>query len=146
MIILRKLFSNISIQWKYASPVDIENIEEVEDVLDIEIPDQLIEIILVGNNGSPSKNRFVVGNNETIFKTLLSYNEKDKENVYKAFKVVPKGLIPFGNTPTGDFICLENINNGINPRREDKVVLWDHETGEIIPVTSSLTEFLRKLH
>ena len=73
----------MDIQWKYSSPVEVNTIIAVAHSLNITLPELLVKMIKEGNNGSPSKRKFFYGNNnnEDIFKTLLSYNPNDVENV-----------------------------------------------------------------
>ncbi|MDE6084657.1 MAG: SMI1/KNR4 family protein [Muribaculaceae bacterium] len=130
----------MSIQWKYSSPVEESEILAVAKKHNISLPNYLIQMIMVGNNGSPSPKKFFYegGKNEDVFKTLLSYNPHDVENVYSALdelKEMPS-LYPFGNDPAGNFICL----NGT------KVVLWKHEINQAVPVSDSVQLFFEGLH
>lgn len=130
----------MKIDWKYASPIEENVINNVAKSHNITLPAMLVEIIMKGNNGSPSKNKFYYdhGNNEDIFKTLLSYNHIDIENVYSALDELKDhpSLYPFGNDPAGNFICLKGKS----------VVLWRHETNEIIPISESIESFFNDLH
>lgn len=129
----------MKIEWKFASPISIEKVDEVAKMENTILPSFLKKVISEGNNGTPSKNAFSFGNNEEDFKTLLSYNPNDKENVYKAIKILKEAgqhLYPFANDPAGDLICLEGT----------KVVLWDHETNTIIPLSNNVEDFFNSLH
>lgn len=129
----------MDIIWKFASPVDESKIDEVSKNENVVLPELLKKIIMEGNNGTPNRNAFSFGNNEDDFKTLLSYNPSDKENVYKAIKILKEAnqkLYPFGNDPAGDFICLDG----------HKVVLWDHETNKVIPLAPNVEDFFNGLH
>ena len=130
----------MDIQWKYSSPVEVNTIIAVAHSHNVTLPDLLIKIIKEGNNGSPSKRHFFYDNNknEDIFKTLLSYNPDDVENVYSALAALHgnPSLYPFGNDPAGNFICLDG----------SKVVLWEHETHRVIPISDSIKSFFDELH
>lgn len=130
----------MDIIWKYATPVQGNLVLKVAKDHAIELPEFLVKIIEKGNNGSPSKKLFYYDNNknEDVFKTLLSYNRNDIENVYSALNTLKDypALYPFGNDPAGNLICLEN----------GKVVLWKHETLSIWPVSNTVEEFFHNLH
>ena len=90
----------MEITWKYATPISDELISEVESKYDIQLPEDLKSILKEGNNGVPSKRFFdtnVAEGHE--WKTLLSYDKSDIENVYSAISIlkdVDVNLFPFG--------------------------------------------------
>ena len=130
----------MEITWKYATPISDELISEVESKYDIQLPEDLKSILKEGNNGVPSKRFFdtnVAEGHE--WKTLLSYDKSDIENVYSAISIlkdVDVNLFPFGNDPAGNMICLKG----------GKVVFWNHETDALEFVADSISEFLAKLY
>lgn len=130
----------MNIVWKYSSPIEENVIIKVARSHNIILPALLVKTIMKGNNGSPSKNKFYYdgGHNEDIFKTLLSYNPNDVENVYSALLALKNfpNLYPFGNDPAGNLICLKGKG----------VVLWKHETDVVIAVSPSLETFFNDLH
>lgn len=141
-----KRFSSVpGLTWKHTSPVTRKQVEKVMG-RDCFFED-LVDLILEGNGGEPSKKRFKVGNRgEAVFKTLLSYNKSDKENVFDAIDFIdeysPIDLpenYPFGNTPNGDLIYLDTVHCG-------EVYYYDHETGRTTMVARSLKEFLNGLY
>ncbi len=130
----------MNINWKYVTPVSKEQIAEVEKTFNIIVPDELKAVIMVGNNGVPSKRFFDTDfSKEHELKTLLSYDKRDIENIFSAFAVIRKeneNLIPIANDPAGNLICLDNGN----------VVFWKHETNEMETIASSITDFFDKLY
>jgi len=131
----------MNITWKYASPVSEEQINKVERTYGIKVPTYLKNVIKDGNNGYPSKNKFDAKNShDHLFKTLLSYNEQEMENVFTAFAALKEAnatkMIPFGNDPAGNLICM----------KDNKVILWNHETGNMEDVCDSVVEFFDHLH
>ena len=130
----------MNIYWKYVTPVSKEQIAEVEKTFNVIIPDELKAVIMVGNNGVPSKRFFDTDfSQEHELKTLLSYDKRDAENIFSAFAVIRKeneNLIPIANDPAGNLICLDGSN----------VVFWKHETNEMETIASSLTDFFDKLY
>lgn len=130
----------MEITWKYATPISDKLISEVENKYDIQLPEDLKSILKEGNNGVPSKGFFdtnVVEGHE--WKTLLSYDKSDIENVYSAIAIlkdVDIDLFPFGNDPAGNMICL----------KRGKVVFWNHETDALEYIADSVSGFLTKLY
>lgn len=64
----------------------------------------------------------------------MSFNEEDKENVYKAIKRVSEDndkLVPIAKDPGGNYFCLFY----------GKVVFWSHEDGETIEAADSFESF-----
>lgn len=130
----------MNIQWKYSSPVEESTIIAVAHSHNVTLPNLLVKMIMEGNNGTPSKRKFFYDNdnNEDIFKTMLSYNPNDIENVYSALAELHgnPSLYPFGNDPGGNLICV----------KDSKVVLWKHENNIISPVSDSIDSFFEELH
>ena len=130
----------MNMTWKYVSPIDASEIASIEEKLGISLPDDLKNIVSQFNNGSPSKCRFDGAlNKEHVFKTLLSFNDGDAENIFVAMRVVgfdTTRLFPFASDPAGNFICLS----------DSKVVLWNHESESVEDVADSVTEFINKLY
>lgn len=64
----------------------------------------------------------------------MSFDEEDKENVYKAIKRVSEDndkLVPIAKDPGGNYFCLF----------DGKVVFWSHEDGETIEAADSFESF-----
>jgi DNA-binding beta-propeller fold protein YncE len=129
------------ITWKYIKPLDSETlINDFERENGIIFPSDLKNCFVKNNGGRPSKNVFDTDcSKEKVFKTLLSFNKSDPENIYMVFSVFDKErnrLIPFASDPSGDLLCLQN----------DNIVLYLHETGSIEKVADSFSELLSKLY
>ena len=93
-------------------------------------------ISVIGNEAVHSTIEF--GANGTA--EVMIHNNKDIENVYTAIKILKeegKCLIPFANTPSGDFVCID-INNF--------VVLWKHETSSIEIISPTFSLFIDSLY
>lgn len=127
-------------KWKYVKPLkDNLIIEYLEKTYSIEIPKLLKDIILENNGGRPVKNMFMTKENkEKIIKTLLSYNQSDRENIYIYIDFFNKGYIPFANTDFGDVICVNNKN--------ENVELYLHEIDKFEYVCENIEEFIDKLY
>lgn len=127
-------------KWKYVKPLkDNFIIEYLEKTYSIEIPKFLKEIILENNGGRPVKNMFMTKENkEKVIKTLLSYNQSDRENIYIYIDFFDKGYIPFANTDFGDVICVNNKN--------ENVELYLHEIDKFEYVCENIEEFIDKLY
>jgi hypothetical protein len=98
---------------------------------------EFVEFIKHNNGGRPIKNEVELENgSEKVVNNFLSFNEEDKENVYKArCRIEDKNLIPFANDPAGNYYCLKG----------DKVVFYSHEDEAVVNVAESFGDFLEKL-
>ncbi|MGG7153456.1 SMI1/KNR4 family protein [Clostridium neonatale] len=128
--------------WKYVKPLtDCNAVEKVEKLYNIKIPADLKNCIKEYNGGRPDLEAFNTGkSNERVFKTLLSYNKQDIENIYDVISFfrnnITEDLIPFASDPSGNYICLN----------KNKVVLWVHDNGSLENVANSFSEFLNMLY
>ena len=131
----------MKLQCKYNSEISIENIQEFAKEYGCKYTDDLISFVLRYNNGTISPNKFNTELSEGYeVKTILSYNKGDIENVYTAMEIIKEDglhLIPFANTPSGDFVCMD-ISNA--------VVLWKHETSTIEGISHELSSFIDSLY
>ena len=116
----------MDITWKYVKP--LEDREAVNNFLNqhsLKLPQSLISVIEKHNGGRPSEKTIVTeANKEYVFKSLLSYNNDDLENIYSIYSDSFKKmqLYPLGSDAAGNFICFDYGN--------DKYVLLNHETNE----------------
>ena len=126
--------------WKYK--IDLEDkavFSEIEQNRGIEIPNDLKQLVSDENAATPEKYCFMVGNNERVFGSVLSFNKSDDDTVFKALDVVQdKNLFPFGIDPFGNYICL-NL-------KSEEVVFWDHETDRIESTGKKLKQFIESLY
>lgn len=110
--------------WKYIKT--LKNRSAVRDFLaenQVELPFKLVEILEEFNGGRPENKDFITSTGrEYVFKSLLSYNEKDKETIYKVYPdlFMNTSLFPIGTDPAGNFICYDH--------KSKKYVLLNHET------------------
>ena len=128
------------LSWKYVKPLlKADAVDNFEKENNISLPQDLKQCITLNNGGRPSLNVFDTGiSKDRVFKTLLSFNESDKENIFTFFPIIhsqKNGLIPFASDPGGNFLCLMGT----------KVVLYLHENGNIEQVADSFSDLLAKL-
>lgn len=127
-------------EWKYVkSLTDDKSIANIEQKYDVEIPKYLKDIIIKYNGGRPLKNIFNTKNNkEKVFKSLLSYNKEDKENIYIYDDLFYKGYLPFAITPSGDLICInfEKLS----------VELYLHESDTFEWICNDINNFIDNLY
>lgn len=132
----------MAITWKYKIDVsDTDVFEEIGKERNILFPTELKDFILKTNAATPSKYKFMVGNNERVLGAILSFNrnESDTDSVFTALSVIDdNSLIPFGIDPFGNYICYSLKNH--------MVVFWEHETDNIVSTDASLTEFVESLY
>lgn len=127
-------------EYKYIKKLeDINIINEIEQKYKVKIPKILKDTIIRYNGGRPVKNTFMTKEkSEKVIKTLLSYNQSDRENIYIYLDFFKKGYIPFANTDFGDVICLNNKNENIE--------LYLHEIDKFEYVCENIEQFINKLY
>lgn len=128
------------ITWKYVKELKNTNVVDAfEKEKRIEFPNDLKQVLLKYNGGRPSLKYYDLQNEkDKEFKTLLSFNETDIENIYKHFPLDSKfeNLIPFASDPAGNYFVLSN----------KKICLWNHETDTIQEIAKTFSDFLQMLH
>ncbi len=132
----------MAITWKYKIEVSDSGVfEEIGNERSISFPTELRDFILKTNAATPSKYNFMVGNNERVLGSILSFNrnESDTDSVFTALSAIDdNNLMPFGIDPFGNYICYS--------LKENVVVFWDHETGNVTSTGVSLTDFVESLY
>ncbi|MGG7202276.1 SMI1/KNR4 family protein [Clostridium butyricum] len=131
-----------SINWKYIKElIDIDSIKKFEEENKIELPESLKEIVVKFNGARPRPNTFDSEYcKECVFKSLLSFNTTDKENIFEINKWIKErenNIIPFASDPAGNYVCLN---------KNYQVVLWKHETNSCEFVCNSFKKFIDSLY
>lgn len=128
------------ITWKYVKELkNKDSIEAFEKANNIKFPDDMKEILKNNNGGRPSLRYFDLGTEkDKEFKTLLSFNESDIENIYKYVPLdsEDKTIIPFASDPAGNYFVLIS----------GKIGYWNHELDKTIVLSNTFSEFLKLLH
>lgn len=126
--------------WKYVKPLENEQtIEDFEKTHGVTFPEDLKEIFRKYNGGRPPMKRYDTAlEKNKEFKTLLSFNRTDVENIYKFCPLDSSDatLIPIASDPAGNFFVL----------KDGKIFFWNHETDETMLLANTFTEFLSTLH
>ena len=129
-----------NITWKYVK--ELKNpaaIDEFENNNNFSFPSDLKQILTTYNGGRPSSKYYDLDDEkDKEFKTLLSFNKSDIENIYKCFPLdsSKKSLIPFASDPAGNYFVIKN----------GKICFWNHETDVCKIISNSFTDFLQQLH
>ena len=126
--------------WKYVKKLnDLNAVENFETTYNVKFPSDLKDIIKKYNGGRPELKLFDTST-ETgkDFKTLLSFNKTDIENIYifcdDASSV--REMLPFASDPAGNLFVL----------KDGKIFFWNHETDSTSFLADSFTEFLNMLY
>ncbi len=134
-------------------PVSKQEVEAIEWVLGVKLPDDYLECAMVNHGGRPSlKCLDFAKRKDNVFQSLLPLTEQSKrmgvvQMISSVTDRLPGQVIPFGNDPGGNLYCFD-YRRSPSPR----VVYWDHELAvgnppeAIVPVAESFTELLGMLH
>ena len=129
-----------NIIWKYVKPlVDGASIEEYETRTGASLPDDIKETVRLHNGGRPSLKYFDLPNEaDKEFKSLLSFNRSDVENVFAFYPIdsSDKDIVPFAIDPAGNLFVIKGGN----------IHLWLHETDKTVFLANSFSAFLETLH
>ena len=129
-----------NITWKYVKPLTNENsIAEYEKLTATSLPSDVKEVVRTCNGGRPSPTYYdLATEKDKEFKTLLSFNREDIENVFKFYPLdsSDKSLVPFAIDSAGNCFVVKN----------GTIHLWLHELDKTIPLSDSFTTFLKSLH
>ena len=146
----------------YPLPTDAL-LQEREAAWKVRLPDDYKEFIKNENGLIPSKRYFHVGNNEKVVERFLCVLENSKNNplgmydidvvmsqlderLFAHEDILGFELIPIAALFGGDFVCLNYVEDSVNP----SMCIWYHEESyELEPaiefVANSFTEFLAML-
>ena len=113
--------------WKYVKPLKNElAVQTFLNQCNVILPDELVSVIETYNGGRPEEKEIVTdAGREYVFKSLLSYNQDDKETIYTIYPelFIDSYLFPIGSDSAGDFICYD--------LKKQRLVLLNHETNKI---------------
>lgn len=128
------------ITWKYVKPlVDAGSIAEFESLVGTTLPEDLKNTIRTNNGGRPSLKYYDLAlEKDKEFKSLLSFNRGDVENVFAFYPLdsANKKLVPFATDPAGNCFVVKN----------GTIHLWLHELDRTMFVAESFSAFLEMLH
>ena len=129
-----------NITWKYVKPLaDVASIEEYETRTGASLPDDIKETVRLYNGGRPSLKYYNLPTEaDKEFKSLLSFNRSDVENVFAFFPLdsSDKNLVPFAIDPAGNLFVIKG----------GSIHLWLHETDKTVFLANSFSAFLETLH
>lgn len=129
-------------EWKYVKPLkDEQNINKFEEKIGYQLANDYKEFIKNFNGARPVKSEYTDSEGkEYELKTFLSFNEDDKENVFKVNEWLDEELIgnyyAIASNPEGNYLVID---------KENKIYLWNHESGAITTVANSFTNFIQNL-
>ena len=129
-----------NIVWKYVKPLaKPESIAEYEALTESQLPDDIKEAIRHHNGGRPSLKYYdLPPEKDKEFKTLLSFNRNDAENVFLFYPLDSAAgkLIPFASDPAGNLFVV----------KDGEIHLWLHESDTTVFLAESFSSFLETLH
>lgn len=131
----------VSVEWKRCRSLNNPNaVSDFMQKYHCTLSKELADCITANNGGRPYPDVVSLSNgDESDVKALLSFNETDRENIYKVvgffISQYQGNLVPFASDSAGNYYC----------EKESKIVLWT-QNGEVIPVSDSFVDFLSSLH
>ena len=131
-------------EWKYVKPLKTERlITDFENLVNYKFPEEFRKIVLLYNGGRPQNRTFDTEKvRERVLKSFLSFNENDKETVWKIHEwnsdMLGKRFVPFAIDNFGNLICFDVKNSTI--------VFLNHENGKSEKIADSFHDFLRGLY
>ena len=100
--------------WKYVKSLKNANlVKEFTQTYGINLPDNLVETLEKNNGGRPAHKLFdTISSTEHVFKSLLSYNQDDLDNIYSVYPILfeEKKLFPIAIDSSGNFICYNILD------------------------------------
>lgn len=136
-----------NIEWKFVNKdVSMKDIKDIESALDIKLPKDYIDCVMVNNAGYPDKFNFDMEKEKgKVFEYLLGISKDDEDNIIDVYLEckddLPKGVIPFARDAFGNFICFKYTDLD-----DYEVVFYNHENQGIYFVSNSFSEFINKLY
>ena len=149
------------VEWRDADPpVGRDAVAGVEQAWGVVLPEDFVRCALVNHGGSPYPDRFLVGEAEEVFDTLLSFREphpwrvSNPDSITETYDdlrgqgLLPERVYPFAYDPGGNYLAFDYRGSPDDPA----VVFLAHEeldTGgrfETYPVCGSFTALLESLH
>lgn len=132
--------------WEYSkSPITDADIKRVEHEIGFQLPKEYIDIVKEHHGARPSKKLFNTQRTKgMMIKTFLPMTDEYRVNLLrvKDWINVPSIMIPFANTPNGDYLCFEYFSKDIGPA----IVVWNHEMEVKEFVSISFVKFLEALY
>ena len=130
--------------WKYVKALKNENaIVEFEKAYKIEFPDSFKEIVTKFNGGRPEKDVYDTDKTkERTIKSILSFNQDDKETIWKINEYSTEELgdkyVAFAIDHFGNLLCFS--------KSEKSIIFIDSETLKTEVIASDFASFIDKLY
>ena len=129
-----------NIFWKYVKPLaNEESIAEYEALTGATLPNDIKLTVRLYNGGRPSHKYYdLPSEKDKEFKSLLSFNRGDSENVFAFYPLdsANKKLVPIAIDSAGNCFVV----------KDGAIHLWLHELDKTIFVSESFSAFLEMLH
>lgn len=131
-------------EWKYVKPLaSMDNIEKFEELVSYRFPEEFKKCVIEYNGGRPIKCTFDTDKtSERELKSFLSFNENDKETVWKLYEWINKEIfdkyVVFAIDNFGNMICFSKMDNSIN--------FISHEEMDIENIAKDFNSFIQMLY
>ena len=110
----------------------LKDIEKIEQEFKISLPEEykskILDLLDINYSGSYISIPLL---GKVTYRENLSLNKKRKYNIYDIYGIVIKDTryFPFAETEFGDFYCID--------LKDNKIILWQHETDHTIKICDS---------
>lgn len=130
--------------WKYVKALKSENaIAEFEKAYKIEFPDSFKELVTKFNGGRPEKDVYDTDKTkERTIKSILSFNQDDKETIWKINEYSTEELgdkyVAFAIDHFGNLLCFS--------KSDQSIIFMDSETLKTEVIANDFASFIEKLY
>jgi hypothetical protein len=134
--------------WDEPRPVHSHELEQLERRWGVELPEEYKHLVSQYQGMTPEPGVFKLGEGNDVLSVLLTITVDAERKSYSILRVydrleplIPPGIIPFAQTPGGEFVCFDYRESPQRP----KIV---HVSVELLitPIANSFSELLKTLN
>lgn len=126
--------------WRYIKPLkNEEQVKVVEKELEFHFDKSYVDLVKKFNGGRPPLDELdSVEFGDLIFKSFLSLNKEDIENIFKAYSfMIDKNIVPFAIDDNGNYYVFNKQQVG--------VFFLNQDSGKMIKICDSFKSFVKMI-
>lgn len=126
---------------------NIKTLRQFESENKVRFPDEYIQLVSEHNGAKPRPNCFDInGKRGLVFARLLNWDSKRENDIVSVHswflhEVERNDIVPVAIDPFGNYICLSFAKRG-----SPIVVVWFHETGNIVSTKKNFARFIESFY